>query len=75
MHWNHRIVVQHNEYLGEVETTYHFKEVYYENDGTPTSYSDPFMCGDNLEELQSLVNRLQTALSHPVLDDSIFKKD
>jgi hypothetical protein len=58
--------------FGEPETIYSFVEVYYEDDGTPSSYSAPFMYGDNLEELQSIVNRLQEALNHPILNASEF---
>jgi hypothetical protein len=73
MHWNHRVLKEVTETLfGQPETTYRFVEVYYEDDGTPSSYSEPFLLGDNIEELQSLAARLAKACDQPVLDASEF---
>jgi len=51
---------------------YVFKEVYYDEEGKPDSYSDPFVCGDDLDELRLLLQRLENALDKPVLHENDF---
>jgi len=46
-------------------------EVHYRGE-EPVGYSEPFMCGDDLPELQSLVERLRVALEQPILDEADF---
>jgi hypothetical protein len=49
-----------------------FKEVYYDEEGKPDSYSEPFMFGDDLDELRLLLLRLEKALDKPVLHENEF---
>lgn len=58
--------------FGQPETTYRFVEVYYEDDGTASSYSEPFLVGDDVDELRSVAARLAAACDQPVLDASEF---
>ena len=71
MNWNHRVINCPSENGGENYFT--FKEVYYEND-EPYAYCNPFMGGDNIEEVQELLMRLHTALQLPVLHEKDFKE-
>ena len=71
MDWNHRVVNCPSENGGEDYFT--FKEVYYHNN-EPYAYNNPFMGGDNIEELQELLMRLHTALQSPVLHENDFKE-
>lgn len=49
-----------------------FKEVYYDDKGKPYAYSEPYMCGDDLDELRLLLLRLEKALGEPVLHETDF---
>ena len=69
MNWNHRVVNCPSENGGD--DLYTFKEVYYTDD-KPHSYSEPFMCGDSIDEVQELLMRLHTALQKPVLHENDF---
>lgn len=64
MNWNHRVVRVKD---GD-ETFLMLAEVYYNDDGTPSGYSECFMHGDDMGELRQLVNRLADAVTHPILD-------
>jgi len=70
MNWNHRVMNCPSENGGEDLLL--FKEVYYDEEGKPDSYSEPFMCGDDLDELRLLLRRLEKALSEPVLHETDF---
>ena len=70
MNWNHRVVNCPSENGGD--DLYTFKEVYYDDEGKPDAYSDPFMCGDDLDELRLLLQRLEKALGEPVLHETDF---
>jgi len=50
-----------------------FKEVFYDDEGKPEAYSDPFMCGDSVDELKELLKRLEKALGEPVLHEENFE--
>jgi hypothetical protein len=52
-----------------------FKEVYYDDQDRPDAYSDPFMGGDDIDEMQGLLARLQKALTQPVLHETDFQGD
>lgn len=69
MDWNHRVVRVKD---GD-ETFLMLAEVYYNDDGTPSGYSECFMHGDDMGELRQLVNRLADAVTHPVIDASEMK--
>jgi hypothetical protein len=52
-----------------------FKEVYYDDQDRPDAYSDPFMGGDTIDEVQELLVRLSKALTQPVLHENDFQGD
>lgn len=70
MNWNHRVMNCPSENGGDDLLL--FKEVYYGDNGKPDSYSDPFVCGDDLDELRLLLQRLEKALGEPVLHENEF---
>ena len=72
MHWNHRVMNCPSENGGDDYIT--FKEVFYDDDGTPTSYSDPFIGADTKQGLEELVARLSKALEQQMLHEQIFKQ-
>ena len=72
MNWNHRLINCPSENGGEDYFT--FKEVYYSDDGKPEGYSNSFMGGDDIGEVQELLMRLHTALQQPVLHEKDFKE-
>jgi len=63
MVWNHRVIKRE----GLLDGDYMFAEVFYGDDRKPHSWSPCFMSGDDLYELEGLVNRLKKALKEPVL--------
>jgi hypothetical protein len=70
--WNHRVIFEAND--DPDFSIYRFVEVHYDKKGKPTSHGEPFMVGNTPEEMQELVNRLQKALTQPVLTDKDFKR-
>jgi len=70
MHWNHRVVNCPSENGGEDLLT--FKEVYYDDEDRPDSYSEPFMCADDIDGLIELIERLRKAADRPVLHENEF---
>ena len=73
MNWNHRLMNCPSENGGDDYFT--FKEVYYDDQDRPDAYSNPFMGGDTIDEMQGLLVRLQKALSQPVLHENYFQGD
>ena len=73
MNWNHRLMNCPSENAGDDYFT--FKEVYYDDQDRPDAYSNPFMGGDSIDEVQELLMRLHTALQKPVLHENDFKGD
>jgi hypothetical protein len=66
--WNHRVVKMDDE-----EGTLLLAEVFYDEDGNPLGYHEPFMSSDTIEGLQELITRLSDALEEPVLDVATMK--
>lgn len=64
MIWNHRLV----RITDNGETFFAIQEVYYNDAGEPTGHGDPFMHGDSMEEIETLVRRMGVAITRPVLD-------
>jgi len=73
MNWNHRLMNCPSENGGEDYFT--FKEVFYDDQDRPDAYSNPFMGGDSIDEVQELLMRLHTALQKPVLHENDFQGD
>lgn len=71
MHWNIRLVNCPSENGGEDYFT--FKEVFYGDDGNAEGYTDAYLGGDDIGEVQELLMRLHVALQQPVLHESDFK--
>ena len=65
MTWNHRIVCDTT--APADERTFALSEVYYNDEGRPCGYCDPFAYGDTLDEVSELVARLEQATHKPVL--------
>ena len=70
MHWNIRVMNCPSENGGEDLLS--FKEVYYDEDGTPSSYSEPFICSEDKEGLETILKRMQTALDRHTLHEDHF---
>lgn len=67
-HWNYRIL---SEVVGDI-TEYYVAEVYYNNNGVPTSWTDReefnALAGwESLEDLQGTIQQIQAAAECPVL--------
>jgi hypothetical protein len=43
-----------------------------DDEGKPDAYSEPYMCGDDIDELRLLLQRLEKALGEPVLHEKDF---
>jgi hypothetical protein len=66
--WNHRVVKMDDE-----DGTLLLAEVFYDEDGNPLGYHEPFMSSDTIEGLQELLDRLALALDEPVLYTATLK--
>lgn len=71
MHWNIRVMNCPSENGGEDLLS--FKEVYYDEDDRPHSYSEPFICSETKEGLQEIIARMQTAMDRQTLHENQFK--
>lgn len=71
MHWNIRLVNCPSENGGEDYFT--FKEVFYDDDGNAEGYTNAYLGGDDIGEVQELLMRLHVALQQPVLHESDFQ--
>lgn len=67
MAWNYRVVKKK---LSEEEDTFDVCEVYYDEDGKPTSWAwgKNILSADSFEELQDILVRVQEAIKKPVLE-------
>lgn len=72
MYWNHRVVNCPSQNGGD--DLFQFQEVFYDDDGKPSGFSDAFMCGNTPEELKVLLGRLTEALAKPALHENDFEK-
>ncbi len=66
--WNHRVV----DLSSPQEPCVALREVYYDEEGKPAAHGEPFVSGDNLEELSAVVHRLTEALGQPILKPEDF---
>lgn len=68
--WNHRVVKMDDE-----DGTLLFAEVFYDEEGKPMGYTEPFMGSETMEGLAETLTRLLNAMNEPVLDAKTdFKK-
>jgi len=72
MNWNHRVMNCPSENGGDDYIT--FKEVFYDDEGKPNLYTEPFMGADTKQGLEELVARLSKALEQPMLHEKNFKQ-
>ena len=71
--WNER-VIRFVDPWGDV--CYFFAEVTYDDYGNPDAYSQEVcLVGDDIEELHLILDRLRTALEHPVLEAKDFPQN
>jgi len=70
MNWNHRLVDMTDENGGDPLIA--FCEVFYDDNGKPTGYTEPFMSGENMDEINNLIERLKEATKHPILKPEDF---
>ena len=59
MTWEHRIV--------RVNGTLQFAEVFYDEVGNPSGYSDPFVISETMDGLRELAGRLAEACLRPIV--------
>jgi hypothetical protein len=69
--WNHRIVDLSTKH----EPCLALREVYYDEKGEPAMHGEPFLCGDHVEELKGLLDKMQGAINAPVLSLDDFTGD
>lgn len=71
MNWNHRVVRFKDENV-EGGYRYEFREVFYNDEGEKTGYSNVFMWSEDVAGTQELAERLLKATTQPVLDEWDF---
>lgn len=64
--WNHRVLKKTYELEGSLCEDFYIVEVQY-RDGVPSSYCDPFVSAESLEELEKVVDRIRGAFFKPIL--------
>ena len=71
MNWNHRVVRFKNENV-EGGYRYEFKEVFYNDDGEKTGYSDVFLWSEDIFGMQELAERLMVASARSPIAEEAF---
>lgn len=71
MNWNHR-VIRFKDQNSDSGYRHEFREVFYDDEGNKTGYSNPFMWSEDIEGMQELAERLLKATTQPVLEESDF---
>lgn len=64
--WDHRVLKTTYEEEGSLIEEYTIVECQY-RDGEPSSCCDPFLTADSIEDLQTLLAQMKSALKKPVL--------
>lgn len=69
-HWNYRVIKHHSD-SGEY---FEIHEVYYDHEGTPVACTESGVApyGESTEELSNAMIHMQSALTQPVLDITMF---
>ena len=71
--WNYRFINMPSENDGEDWIC--LKEVYYDNDGKPVSYSDPCLGSESVDGVLWLIDEWAEAATMPVLHEDDFNKE
>ena len=71
MNWNHRVVRFKDENV-DGGYRYEFKEVFYDDEGKATGYSNAFLWSEDAFGMQELAERLLMATTKKPLDESDF---
>ena len=74
MHWNHRVVRFKDENV-EGGYRHEFREVFYDDKGEKTGYSNVFLWSEDVAGMQELAERLLIATTKKPLDESDFPSD
>jgi len=69
--WNHRVLKTTSEFEGMLIEDYRIVEAQY-RDSKLSSYCEPFLQGDTLEDLSSILDQMKTALAKPILLEEDF---
>jgi hypothetical protein len=73
MNWNHRIINCPSENGGD--DYFVIKEVFYDEDDKPHSYSDSFMGSDDIEGLRLMMIWFNGALEKPTMHEDDFNSE
>lgn len=68
--WNYRVIQFDNDYGSD----FYIQEVYYDEDGEPEAYCNASFMGATLAELDVIPDRVEAALSKPVINAKEFEK-
>lgn len=71
MVWNHRVIRFKDKSI-DGGYRYEFKEVFYNEDGEKTGYSDVFLWSEDIHGMQELADRLLLAVTKKPIDESEF---
>lgn len=74
MNWNHRVIRFKDENV-DGGYRYEFKEVFYDNKGNATGYSNAFLWSEDTFGMQELAERLSIAATKKPIDESDFSDD
>ena len=69
--WNHRVLKTTSEFEGILIEDYRIVEAQY-RDGKLSSYCQPFLQGDSLEDLSWALDQMKAALAKPILLEEDF---
>jgi len=70
-YWNRRVVDMTAENGGE--PLFAIREVFYNDDGVPTSHGEPNAVSEDMEGLEWCIGEMRDALKHPVLKPEDFE--
>ena len=71
MSWNHRVVDMTAENDGD--PLFAIREVFYNEEDTPTGHGEPFVMSETMEGLAETLDRMKEALKEPVLKPEDFR--
>ena len=68
--WNYRVIQFDNDHGSD----FYIQEVYYDENGKPGAYCDASFMGANFAELYAIPDRVEEALSKPIINAKEFDK-